>query len=787
LLIACIWLLPLLWGDQLGQSYDLVRDPPFAAGAPRETLPQRALFPDAARAFHPWQVVAREQVRHGQLPLWNPYEYGGQPLLGNMQSALVFPLTWLALLFSPDSAAGAIAVAKLVLAGLGAFGLAREAGVRHWGGALLAGIVYMLSAPLVVSLQWSIGTVYALYPWVLLATLRLAARPGQAPVAGVALAVTLTIAAGHPETALASVSSAGVLLIVLLVARARHDVGEAARIGALWLGAGALGVAGAAVVVFPFLDALGESITERAHTLFVGEVPLYAALQFVAPHLFGNGQPGLYGFAFYSGVAGYFGLPALMLALVALWRWRRQPVAVGLAATALVALMATFGIPPVSWWVSEVRPWSDTFVAGRVYFVVALAGAVGAGGGYSLLTDRPLSLRRVLLISTAVASGIGAGVALAEARGLLEAPESVKWAALALTTVALLAGAGLLAGVGRVAQPVALTAVVAIAGLSTAELRGLNVTLPPDQAYPATPASIDYLQAQPWPFRVQVLRGRDTMVPPNVLAEYGLESLEGYDFPLSKRWSDLEGPGLQYAGLLPERRAMIGPPSPTALRTMRLFNVRYYLGDPHIGPFAGLRVAYRGPDALVLRDPRALPRAFVVRETLPLSDEQALARLAAPDFDPRRVALVPVDAPRLAGGSPDFVAARVHRLSPDHLRVDLPPGPGGWLVVGNAYSSAWKAEVDGARVRLRPTDYAATGLSLPAGARTVDLSLDRTLPLIGALVSLLALLSMALLGWRGRAAARGAADRPPRRPAPPATTRPSAGSGSGRRRAGRSP
>jgi len=134
-------------------------------------LPARALANDIALEDQPWAVVARSQLASGHLPLWNPYEYGGMTYVGNMQSALFFPLTWLLLILPLGYAWGVVAIAKLVLAGLGTYALARALRAGP-GGALLGGTVYLLSAPLIAWLQWPVGSEIALFPWLLLAVTR---------------------------------------------------------------------------------------------------------------------------------------------------------------------------------------------------------------------------------------------------------------------------------------------------------------------------------------------------------------------------------------------------------------------------------------------------------------------------------------------------------------------------------------------------------------------------------------------------------------------------------------
>jgi hypothetical protein len=47
--------------------------------------------------FYPWREYGFDLIRHGQLPLWNPYNGAGAPLLANYQSALLYPPNWFGL------------------------------------------------------------------------------------------------------------------------------------------------------------------------------------------------------------------------------------------------------------------------------------------------------------------------------------------------------------------------------------------------------------------------------------------------------------------------------------------------------------------------------------------------------------------------------------------------------------------------------------------------------------------------------------------------------------------
>ena len=52
---------------------------------------------DTRGLFIPWLTFTREALLSGSLPLWDAYQFAGNPFLSNPQIALFYPPTWLAL------------------------------------------------------------------------------------------------------------------------------------------------------------------------------------------------------------------------------------------------------------------------------------------------------------------------------------------------------------------------------------------------------------------------------------------------------------------------------------------------------------------------------------------------------------------------------------------------------------------------------------------------------------------------------------------------------------------
>lgn len=756
--LLAVWFPGLLIGREMGQSDVLWSQWPWLAERPDGLPVARDGQADAALVFHPLLVEAKRQLADGHLPLWNPGIFAGHPLLGDWQSGWLFPLNWPALLFGVAPLWGWIAIAKLLIAALGAFVFARALGVGRRG-ALASGVVYMLSAPLLVWLQWPLATGFALFPWLLLATECAVRAPGRRAVAGIAAAVGLSLLGGHPETVLLASSAAFVYLLVRLGAPSVRPL-------LAWLAGHALGLLISAAVSVPFLQAYASSVTRVDHGgLAGGHLPLWSALVYALPNLYGDGRPDYDGPPLsYLIVAAYVGVAALLLAAVALARHRRVRAAVALAVMALAGFMVAFGIPPVAWVTEHLPPWSSSNNA-RVFFVPALAVAVGAGAGIQTLQLRPLPLGRVLLAGGGALALVAAGLAAASVAGELPAERSVELRAVLRFCVVLALATGCVAALGRVRLAYVLVLVVLVADL--AYLRPWNAVLPADRAYPPATAALralprDARVASLWPGAFPPLA-----LPPDTGLLTGHATVQGYDFPPSERWAELASDVLGQRGLTRELFYNVAPRTdPPALAVLRALNVRYYLAAPGTAaPAAGMRRRYAGRDAVVWEDAATLPPAFVLGRERRLGRAAGLRALQAGSVDLGAEVLLEPDAPRLPAGTRagGLVPARVRRPAPDRLRVDVPAG-GGWLVVSESYWPFWRVEVDGEPAPIAPANHALMAVPLGPGAHRVELSLDRRATYAGFGLSLLGLLVCAWLAATGRARPRraAAAPRPPR-------------------------
>jgi hypothetical protein len=271
-----------LGGEQvLSAAECVVVHGPFT-DAQREGLSAaNARFSDSYRHFEPWMRFAADTwAEHGTLPLWKDHTMLGAPLLGNGQSALLYPPNLASILAgAPPASASWRGLFKLVTGALCAFLLARHLRCSPVA-SLLAGLAFGFFGFGVVFLLWPLSNVSCLLPLVVLTALRAAGRPSGGRLVALAGACALQHLGGHPETALLSQGTAFVLAGLRI--RRRGD-GSAAvvRRTASVAGGFVLGALLAGPQLLPLAEYLlhSHALAERVatHGLHLGAEPLTMA------------------------------------------------------------------------------------------------------------------------------------------------------------------------------------------------------------------------------------------------------------------------------------------------------------------------------------------------------------------------------------------------------------------------------------------------------------------------------------------------------------------------------
>ncbi|MEZ4423995.1 MAG: hypothetical protein R3E98_11315 [Gemmatimonadota bacterium] len=738
----------------------------------------------AARLFY------AEALRAGTFPFWNPLILGGTPFLESLAGGdSLYPTSLLLLFVEPYRALGWKLVVHVFLAGLFMYGWLRALGSGR-PAALVAGLAYLM-APFMVSLVYPghDGKLFvtALTPLAFWAAERVLTGGGARWFAALAGTVGVVILSTHFQMAYFLFGALGVYMIVRTAAAARVGEGAAAgRRALLFLGAALLGAGVAAVQLLPAVDYVTESSRRTATTTaatsdvegvaYSSSYSLHPeeALGFLAPEFVGNGVAD--GADWASGTYWgrnpiklghpYFGVVVLLLAGVGLLVRARGVVHWTLFGIGTVAFLYGLGTHTPVWRVFyEVVPGISLFRApDMVVFLTGFAAVTLAGLGLdALLAPDGLRWKGVQRWMWGLVGLLGLLTVLA-ASGILQSfwlavvypqadpgridrltrlqPYLVRGFAVSTVLAGLSAGLMVLYRDARVSAGGLIAGLALLVGIDAIRIDDTFITTFDVRTWAAPDPNMRFLEGQesatdPW--RLLSLAppiGQD--VKP---ALYGLELAAGHHPNDLARYRELIG--MQGSGR-PENLLA----NPTLLR---LLNVRYLLwpqaqlGGP---PMEGVQPLA----ATQLQDGRIyeavypwndLPRARLVADAVIQPDDQAVAYMMSPAFDPTTQVVLPETPPRPLPGGPVQGEVTWETRGINAMTLRVRSDREALLVVADNWYPAWSARVDGQAAPVLRAYHTLRAVPVPAGESTVEMYYD-TASLRGPF--LLSLVSLLLLG-----------------------------------------
>jgi hypothetical protein len=380
--------------------------PAFAQKVQRDGV-QNLLLSDQTEVFIPGFRYAREQMRRGSIPLWTPTEAGGAPFLANDQSAVLYPVNFLAYLLPLTVALQLLYMIRPFGAGLGMYFFLCSIGVRR-SAAFFGAISFMFSNYFIVWLGWPLPSVATWLPWMLLAIERLLQgdRARSRWVALLAFATGSHLLAGHIETSIHVFLAFGMYALCRLgwvMSAQRRNARTVALRSALVGGGVALGIALAAAQLLPtawYLFRASYTYGARQHSPPFPPLPLSDLIFWVVPNF--NGSPSFAtlgndfatGFTNYNERVGYCGVVTLVLAVLAFAHpiASRRPYRWTFVILLIISGGIAYGFGPI-WDVAIHLPLLNLADNYRLTFVMAFAIAALAAIGFDGIIERLGPLR----------------------------------------------------------------------------------------------------------------------------------------------------------------------------------------------------------------------------------------------------------------------------------------------------------------------------------------------------------------------------------------------------------
>jgi hypothetical protein len=725
----------IFFGEVLAPLDLLAKELPWRAMLPQDVKVENFTMGDVLVGFYPWKRFLYDELHAGRFPLWCTYVGCGYPLAGEGMIKL-FGLTTAFLSFSTPRVASILTFSsQLFIAMTGMYALLWALRAR-WSAAVFGALVFGLNSAMFqhLELEYLVGGLMMM-PWICWAVWGMVEQPSRRVrwAAVAALFFGLAIIHGSVQgTAMVWFSVVGFTAMAIWQRQRSRFIW---RFLTTTIAISMLGAIVGSIALLPNLELIALNTRGRFGSIYWIEMMWKRPLALVPwlaclfnPDVAGNPRT----FDLPRGL-GRIGLPAnqvsmddvrvycgLVGVVLAVWGLRVKCVARTLGITLVVVPLFVVLISPMYLMV-YFRYLAATAIG---IAVLAALGIERLLDGDSRLAGDARKTALVLIAAISLALIVGAAVSAmrgpltskAEAIGLRKTTflkSDVAWqqqkaretvrnfslsgnAVLRFGALALIV-AGLLVTAPRHAAAAALVCVV----LNTADLLEVSwrtfPSVPRLFEYPTTPA-LQFLQRQPGLFRVASrwnLQTEQPTAPPNMLMMHNLADPRVY-------------------GALVPKNPLLDAQDWNAV------NVRFFIVPPKAKPpREDWQLAYSG-EVDIYENPHVQPRVSFVKDPTSASSEPAEIHIE------------------------EYVSG--------HIVVEVVARQAGWLIVRERLYPGWRATVNGRPAELHEAQGLWQAVAVPAGSSRVVLSFRPRLVYAGAAVTILGLLVVAALWWRGRGA-----------------------------------
>ena len=687
--------------------------------------------PDMAYQVLPWYQFQAERWHQLQFPLWDPHEFGGQPLIGQLQPGAAYPLNWpLFLLPLHDGHFNPMwmhlyFIVTHILAAVFCYWLCVDLGCSL-PAAMLGGLAFSLSG-VTGNLGWPQMLNGAIWiPAVVMFCLR--AIRGQRPFASATAAgafLGISFLSGHHQIPIFTALTAAGLWIYFLWRERLRGLATVAAFGIATFLSGALqllpayeyAIRSIRFVGTPNAVQWGQSVPYSQHEQY-SLTPL-GILGLVLPHV--------------SEGDTFIGLTVLTLALVGFIAYAGKlrearllgAIAVGGLLLALGRYSVFHGMAYL--FVPLVEKARSPIVALTItQFALAVLAAFGLDA-----IRRGTVLGRRWMVTLTVAGALPWPFLAIESTLRMEiSSEYERFAIFGLVALALAALLGAVSR-GKLSLKAATVCLILLTVFELGTVTGPNYR---SREHPGGfLAELDknqdivaFLRARPDFTRLEV----DTQSAPANLGDWdGIDTMQCYLGGITSNVAQLESGPLQDGAV-----------------AAKLFSLTHYLGSKPVRE--GQQEVFRGASGLtVYRNPDPLPRLWTVHESQQVDRRNLVEKLQAADLS--RQALLTSTAPqidRCAGEDRVQLVARTDT----RLQAQAAMSCRGLLIFSETFYPGWEASVDGRTSQVFEADGALRAVVVDAGAHSVELRYRPWSVYLGGLLTAIGLAAAAWISMRGK-------------------------------------
>jgi hypothetical protein len=682
---------------------------------PRGIPFKNALITDPIRQQYPWKKLVIEQEKKGQIPIWNPYEMGGKPLLANFQSGAFYPFNLIFFLLPFNLAWALYIAAQPLLAMLFTYLFLNNLKLSKTP-SLFGGFIFAFSGFSIAWLEWGNILHTALWlPLILLSADKINSAKNSLKWSLILiLSLVSSFFAGH----LQFFFYLFVVSIAYIIFRWVDNGKDLNKIKPFVYSA-AVVIAATSIQWIPTLKFISQSARSLDATpLSEGWfIPWQHVVQFIAPDFFGNPSTlNYWGTWNYGEFVGYVGIFPLLLVFFILFFKRSKNILFFGTVFFLSLLLALPNFVSKLPYALDI-PFISTSQPTRLIFLADFALAVLAAFGldYFLKIKKvekgifySLGFIAIVLILLWISVFNSNSPNLAVARQNLILPSILFASSLFILLFQ------------SIKEKYFSFFLYALILLTVFDLFRFGWKFTPftkqEYLFPQTKI-LSFLQSQQGEFRVMTDDSR--ILPPNVSSVYKIESVDGYDPLYPARYGEFIAASERGEPNIkpPFGFNRIITPHRFDSNLMDLIGVRYVLSLYDIQSDELAKIMEEEQTKLY-ENKNHLPRVFFVGETSFAKDkETAIAKVMNGDL--KKVAVV--EGLRDSKWS-DKGNVEILEINENSIELKTENEGDGFLVLVETFYPSWKAKIDGIETQIYRTNFNFRGIVVPQGNHIIEFS-----------------------------------------------------------------
>ena len=359
-------------------------------------------FDDLSRLNIPQRMFAAYSWKHGQIPLWNPFNFGGQPFLAAGQAGALYLPNILYIFFPVEQATRCLYFIHELFAAYSMYGLIYYLDKRRCGA--LVGSVSFVTCGFLVGHQihTQMFNAFCWFPLLIYLFIRMLETASSRRTILFAFCFAGEIYAGHPQITFYLSLFIGVYTLLYILQHKPTHQGTIIKLAyasiSFFL---AIGLSAAQLLPTLHLTMYSNRDNASGQFLLGGSMPPLGLTQWLDPYLAGGGlsnvpfsassYANLFGSTLYWEFLDYIGLIALTIAITgAIFAWRTSLIVRRFAIICILTTTFSLGANTVLSYVLVHAPGFNLFrIPARYIGISDFSLAVLCGLGINQLTHNP--------------------------------------------------------------------------------------------------------------------------------------------------------------------------------------------------------------------------------------------------------------------------------------------------------------------------------------------------------------------------------------------------------------